>query len=85
MTDVAMTATVIPPGALARMTGQLRRLPDRSWMTHAWADGEALEVVRQVIEEHVTGSPDHDGLLIHATVRNPHPYPVTFDRLAVEL
>lgn len=84
MPNVEMHARVVPAGALATLTGRLTRLPDADWMTHARGDGEALEVVQQIIEEQCSG--DREGeLTFHATVRNAHPWPVHWDTLAVEL
>jgi hypothetical protein len=84
MPDVQMQVRVVPPGTLTKLTGRLSRLPDHDWMTHARADGEALEVVQQIIEETCSGQREGE-LRMHTVVRNPHPYPVHWDMLAVEL
>jgi hypothetical protein len=83
MPDVKMHATVVPPHSMVRLTGRLARLPERDFMVHA-DRGEHLRVVRQILEEQCSG-PLEGRVLLHATVENPHPYPVAWDRLAVEL
>jgi hypothetical protein len=82
MSGVEFAARIIPPGRVATITRELREMPSADWMVEAFG---GLLVEEQVLEEWVTGSPDHEGLLLHATVRNPHPWPVAWDRLAVEL
>lgn len=79
MPEVQFNTTIIQPGRVATITRELREMPSGEWGVEV-EDG--LIVERQVLEEFVTGKQDHGGLLLHATVRNPHPWPVAWDRLA---